>query len=445
MQRLMLIGLNHTSAPLAVRERLAFSAEARLEAIRSLQSRFPGTEIVLLSTCNRVEFYIARPLHGQPRREQIIEFLVDSRGLSSESFAPHLYHLANRQVVEHLFCVAASLDSMIVGESQILGQVRQAYEAAAQVGGPGALLHPLFQRAVAVGKQVLGQTPLGEGRLSVASVAVQYARGIFDSFEDKTILCIGAGKMAAVALRHFADLHPKRLLVANRDLCKAAALVEQCGGTALSLEQLDSCLAEADIVISSTGSPVPVIVAERFEQVARQRQYRPIFMIDIAMPRDIEPAVGDIQGVYLYNLDDLQQVVARTRSVRGEAVAGARALVMSQIEQFVQWNQTRQLGPMIEQLYQRCHDLAATEVRRLQGKLPHLQASEREQLDDLARRIVNKVLHHPVKTLRDAHDQQLQATPYLNALAHLFDLQSPRPSSLENPPSDQGKASDEAK
>src|SRR5947209_4730008 len=262
MQRLLLLGLNHTTAPLEVRERLAFNAGQRDAAVAALRERFPACEAVLLSTCNRVELYVGRgPAvpgvngpephgeHGGPGVGELVQFLASLRSVPEGEFRPHLYHKAGREVVEHLFTVASSLDSLVLGETQILGQVRQAYDAARACRAAGPLLHPLFQRAISVGKQVMHETGLAEGRLSVASVAVDYARQIFDHFDDKTVLSIGAGKMATLALRHFAALNPKRLLISNRDPAKAKVLAEQFKGQDVPLENLPDHLIAADVVI----------------------------------------------------------------------------------------------------------------------------------------------------------------------------------------------------
>jgi glutamyl-tRNA reductase len=422
MDRLLLLGLNHTTAPLEVRERLVFDAPRRDDAMARFRQRFEGCELVLLSTCNRVELYTARALHGRPRTEDVIEFLADYQGLSPAEFAPHLYHKADREVIDHLFHVASSLDSMVLGETQILGQVREAYEAAKALSTAGPILNPLFQRAIAVGKEVMHETSLAEGRLSVASVAVDYARGIFDHFDDKTVLCIGAGKMAALVLQHFARLKPGRLLVCNRDPAKAHALATRFGAQQVAFETLPDHLVAADIILSSTGSAHPIITRQQFEGLLKRRRYRPMFLIDIAVPRDVEPAVGEIQSVYLYNLDDLQQVVSQTQSQRTGAVDSARAIVARHIESFISWHRQRELGPAIHKLYARYHAIAQGELARTLNKLPSVTESEKAHLEDLARRIVNKLLHDPVQTLRHADADHAAAVPYLHALEKLFQL-----------------------
>ena len=278
MHRLLLLGLNHSTAPLAVREKLAFNAAQQRQALEEFKARFPGCEAVLLSTCNRVELYAATAVINSPSADEVLAFLTTSRGVDPSQFLQHFYRKSGRGVIGHLFTVASSLDSMVLGESQILGQVREAYDCARETNSTGALLNPLFQRAIAVGKQVMSETSIGGGRLSIASVAVDYARRIFDHFDDKTILNIGAGKMAALALRNFADLKLGRLLVCNRDPAKAVKLAEEFGGEAAPFEKLDELLIAADIVVTSTGADEPIISKARFEKLLRPRRYKPIFI-----------------------------------------------------------------------------------------------------------------------------------------------------------------------
>lgn len=423
MHRLLLVGLNHTTAPLSVRERLAFSASQRREALVAFKQRFPESEAVLLCTCNRVEFYSVRAVHGHPLVEEMIEFLAEHREIPVDELYPHLYRKVDQETVEHLFSVASSLDSMVLGETQILGQVREAYDVARREGSAGGQLHPLFQRAINVGKQVMSETALGEGRLSVASVAVDYARRIFDHFQDKTVLSIGAGKMATLVLQHFREVAPGKLLVCNRDASKAESLAQRFGGQPAAFEKLDEHLATADIVISSTGAPHAIITRSRFEPLLKMRRYRPVFLIDIALPRDIEAAVGDLENVYLYNIDDLQKVVASTQSQRVTAVDAARAIVSRQVEEFAAWHRQREMGPLIDKLYQRHNRIAQQEIARAINKLPNISEEERQTLEHLGRRIVNKLLHDPVHVLRSGTNGSHSPTAqYLRALEHLFKL-----------------------
>lgn len=422
MQRLLLLGLNHTTAPLEVREKLAFNAHQRDEALARFRQKFEGCEAVLVSTCNRVELYISRELHGRPRVEEMLDFLAEFHAVAPAMFKDHLYQKADREVVEHLFAVTSSLDSMVLGETQILGQVREAYESATQQQTAGPMLNPLFQRAIAVGKQVMHETTLNEGRLSVASVAVDYARNIFEHFSDKTVVTIGAGKMAALVLQSFSNLRPGRLLVCNRSAQKAQELADRFNGQAVPFDDLSDHLVAADVVISSTGAAQPIITRSLFEGLLRQRRYRPVFLIDIAVPRDIEASVGELDNVYLYNLDDLQEAVSQTQAKRKDAIAAAQAIVTSHVEDFAAWNRQRELGPAIHRLYSRYHQIAQDELSRTLNKLPNISEAERAHLEDLARRIVNKLLHDPVQVLRRSDSLHLPANQYLHALEKLFQL-----------------------
>ncbi len=426
MQRLLMMGLNHVTAPLAVRERCAFTPTRLREAMAQFKQSFAGAELVILSTCNRVELYTARPVHAHPRREELLAFLCKFHGVEAEVLKPHLYLKMNRAVADHLFTVAASLDSMVVGETQILGQVRDACEMAGEAQTLGALLNPLFQRAIAAAREVQSQTHLSEGRRSIASIAVDYAQRIFDRFDDKTVLSIGAGKMSRLVLTHLAELQVGKLLVTNRDIEKATALAEQFGGQAVAFDQLPAHLAAADIVVSGTASAEPIITRKLFEGVLHQRRYRPVFLIDIALPRDIEQAVGELENVYLYNIDDLQTVVAATNTGRQAAAEAAKQIVIGRVDEFVVWHHTREAGPLIEKLYGRSHELAREEVRRTLSKLPNTTDAERAHLEELARRIVNKLLNDPVQAIRSSNAMD-GASPYLHAMTRLFRLDRPVP------------------
>lgn len=417
--RLALLGLNHTTAPLAVRERVALDTARLHDVLAAFRTRFAAAEAVVLSTCNRVEVYTGGP---DLPAGALAEFLAGHRGMRAEALRPHVYEKVGRGAIEHLFTVASSLDSMVLGESQILGQVRDAYGLAAGLGLTGPVLNPLFQRALAVGKQVQTDTPLGEGRLSVASVAVDHARRIFDHFGDKAVMCIGAGKMSRLVLKNFAALSPKQLLVCNRDPAKAVALASEFGGQPVAWEALDVKLAGVDIVITSTGSAEAILSAARFAAVHRQRRYRPVFLIDIALPRDIDPAVGEMENVYLYNLDDLQHAVSQTMAGRTEAVTLARAIVKQNVEQYLRSHRARELGPVIDSLYARYNAIADAEVQRTLSKLPNASDAERARLQELARRLVNKLLHDPVTALRAGGSQHAPAEHYLHAMRQLFRL-----------------------
>jgi glutamyl-tRNA reductase len=443
MLRLLVMGLNHKTAPLVVRERLAFSPDERKSALLALRDRFDQCEAVLLSTCNRVELYMARQTHGHPRVPELAEFLAGNRNLKVEEFQSHLYEKSERDVVRHLFSVAASLDSMVLGETQILSQVREAYDAATEAGTAGPMLHPLFQRAVAVGKQIRTETALGEGRVSVGSVAVEYARRIFDVFTDKTVLNIGAGKMSNIVLAGIAELKPRKLLVCNRDAGKARDLAAKFNGSAVGMDAMVEHLASADIVITGTGSTEPIITRPMFEAVIRRRRYKPVFVIDIAVPRDVAAEVGKIENVYLYNLDDLQKAVSATQDNRSAAAVEAGRIIEDQVLEFAAWHRARMMGPMIEQLYQRSHTLAREELARTIAKLSGVTDGDKQQLEELTRRIVNKLLHDPIQVLRDTQTTHAPMSPYLHAVEKLFKLEEPSGEAPSSPP-DQAKPDGEA-
>jgi glutamyl-tRNA reductase len=433
MLRLLVMGLNHKTAPLMVRERLAFSPDERKSALLALRQRFDQCEAVLLSTCNRVELYMARQFHGHPQPPELAEFLAENRRMKVEEFQSHLYCKSERDVVKHLFSVAASLDSMVLGETQILSQVREAYEAATEAGTAGPMLHPLFQRAVAVGKQIRTETTLSEGRVSIASVAVEYARRIFDSFGDKTVLSIGAGKMSGLVLAGMAALKPGKLIICNRDAAKASELAARFNGSAVGMDQLVAHLTSADIIITGTGSTEPIITRAMFEAVIRRRRYKPVFVIDIAVPRDVAADVGKIENVYLYNLDDLQEAVSTAMGSRSVAAAEAARIIEDQVREFAAWHRARMMGPLIDQLYQRSHAVAQEELARTVSRLSGVSDEDRQQLEELTRRIVNKLLHDPIQVLRDTQTQHAPMSPYLHAVEKLFKLEEQAPSASDPP------------
>lgn len=418
MNRLLLIGLNHTTAPLAVRERLAFAPAGTAGMISQIRDRLGGAEVVVLSTCNRVELYLAadKPIE----RQTVVELLSDLHQLPAGEFESHLYERRGGGVVRHLFSVASSLDSMVLGETQILGQVKQAYELSLSDKATGPLLNPLFQRAVSAGKEVLTATGLGEGRVSIASVAVDYARRIFDTFADKTVLCLGTGKMSRLVLQNFRTLHAGELRVVSRDLQRAEAFARQFGGRGVAMADLDEHLVAADVIVTGTAAPEPVITRDRFAGLLKRRRYRPAFLIDIAVPRDIEPAVGELDSVYLYNIDDLQQVVNGSNAQRSGRLDAAQAVVDRHVAAYERWQQQQEVGPLIDLLYQRAAAIAETEVTRTLEKMPADPAA-RQQIEELAHRIVRKLLHDPVTQLRERHGTHESAI-YAHAIEQLFGL-----------------------
>ena len=437
--RLMVLGLNHKTAPLEVRERLAFTADDCRAALASLRQEYGSAEAVLLSTCNRVELYLARPLHGQPTVETAAAFLARQRGLDPSAVQGHLYHHEDRAAIEHLFFVASSLDSMVLGETQILAQVKAAYQLGVESGTVGGhdpsagavgddtggadprLFHSLFQRAIAAAKEVHDSTELSSGRLSIASVAIDLARGVFDRFEDKTVVCIGAGEMANLMLTHLRDLKPKRLMITNRSFGRAETLAREFNAEPVAISELPELLVEADIVLTSTGATEPVVTEGMFKALLKRRRYRPVVMIDIAVPRDIEAAVGKLSNVYLYNIDDLQDVASANRVKRDAAVADSAEIIKRHVDDFTGWLSSRDVGPVVKALYAHANGLAQGELELLFSRHLELTPEQRGAVEKMTHRLVNKLLHPPVN--RITQHSEASGRPFLvAALRKLFGI-----------------------
>jgi glutamyl-tRNA reductase len=432
--RLLVIGLNHRTAPVDLREAVAFTPAQVAEATAAFRAKFPHAELVILSTCNRVELYMARPGSRQPTLEGMVEFLADFHGIKAERLCGHLYHHEDRAMIEHLFAVASSLDSMVVGETQILSQVKHAYlhgcdPTKGTTGmGVGKVLHGLFQRALAAAKEVQEKTKLATGHLSVASVAVDMAASVFKGFDDKMVLCVGAGNMGLLMLRHLADLKPRRVVIVNRTVERAeglAAEFAESGGKAEArpFEELSELLGETDILLTCTGAGVPVITEDRFKPVHKRRDGRAMVMVDIGVPRDIEPGVAKLKNVHLYNIDALQEMAARNQGKRDRETAAARALLTKHVDDFLKWFSARDLGPLVKALYEQAEDLAQAELQAHFSRHPDMAPEERAGVERLARRLVAKLLHGPVTQLT-THAEATARPMLAEAVRRLFELET---------------------
>jgi glutamyl-tRNA reductase len=416
---------NHQTADLAVREKLAFATTEQLNAAYGrLRASFPEAELVLISTCNRVEVYTAHEdPDATPTRQQIAQFLADFHSIPLDKFADDLLAESGPNAVRHLFEVVSSVDSMVLGEPQIVSQVKEAYEVSLRNEAEGPLTRALFQEAFRVSKRVRTETRLSEGRVSIASVAVgDFATSIFDRFDDKTVLVIGAGEMAAEALRYLRDEGVGRVLVTNRNLERARDLAREWGGTAASFDELDRYLAEADVIVSATGAERPVVDAERFRRVRHCTKLKPVFILDLGAPRDFDPGVGDVDdGVFLYDIDDLEATCRKNRELRAKEVERARKIIHDETDAFMHDFYHRATGPIIRQLREEWHDVREAEVSRLFAKLQHLDAKDRAEIEKTVERIINKLLHPPLEALRD---EAREGTPHglLDALKRLFGL-----------------------
>jgi glutamyl-tRNA reductase len=431
--KLLLVGCNYRTAPIELREKLALDGPKRSAALRELESRY-GCEAVILSTCNRVELYLARA-HDQPLPEHgvIAEFLSEgSPGAPRVDGDRHselpkvtdcLYAPQNGDVIRHLFRVVASLDSLIVGEGQIAGQVKRAYEQAHELGTVGPILHALFQHANSVAKRVRSETGIGRGHVSVSSVAVDYVRQVFDHFDDKTILVIGAGKMGELTLKHLKDLRPRRILVTNRSPEKAEAVANGCGGQAMAWEQLDDALVDADIVLSTTGAPEPIMTRRRFNDILARRSGGTMVILDIAVPRDFDPRIHDGDRACLFNIDDLQRIREKTLHERQKHIAPAEAIVEQEVTRFQNDWLRRRHGQFIAQLTQ---DFEARRKSIVDDLLARLNGGvgpeDRARIEYAFRKLQNQFLHGPISALAEDAPEPGRHT-LLEALRKMFRLE----------------------
>jgi glutamyl-tRNA reductase len=422
--KLQMVGCSHHNASLEVRERLAFGPDQVAVALGQWRNSFPTTEAVLLSTCNRVELYTAADdPEASPSDQQVKQFLAEFHGLPLHKVFDDLFEQSGEGAVRHLFTVAASLDSMVLGESQILAQVKQAYQLAAKQDSIGPITHDVFQRALRVAKRVAAETSINDNRVSIASVAVSgFARNVFERFDDKQVLVIGAGETAEEVLIYLRGEGARHITVINRNEPAAALLAGQYAGQSAAWNELDAKLAAADLVVSATGATQPLITLEHFRCVEPQRYQRPLVILDLAVPRDFESAIGDCLGVYLYSLDDLQDVCRQNRAARDKELPQALQIVEEETNLFMQELYHRATGPIIRQLRQGWHEVRDEELRRLFNKLPGLDERARQEISLTFERYVNKLLHPPLESLRD---ESRTGTPHslLEALKRLFRLE----------------------
>jgi glutamyl-tRNA reductase len=420
---LAVIGCNFQTAPVDIREKLAFNTEQQEQALRQLQSRY-GCEAILLSTCNRVEMTLNRgSVETTSEREVIAQFLAEFHGLGVPQIQPLLYEHHNEQAVRHLCRVAASLDSLIVGEGQIAGQVKSAFEFAQKLGTTGPLLNTLFPHVLRTAKRVRTETGISHGHVSVSSVAVDYVRQVFDYFTDKTVLVIGAGKMARLTLKHLQALKPGRILVTNRNPAKAEEVAGLCGGEACRWEDLDQSLAAADIALSTTGAPEPIMPAKRFrDKVLPLRGSGTLVVLDIAVPRDFDPAIHDGDRVCLFNIDDLTRIREQTIAARHKHIAPAEQLIEQEVKRFLHDWDRRKSGPAIAQLRSEVDKVRETIVGPLLGKLNgKLSPEDKEYIAGAFRLFQNKVLHTPIAALQEA-SKEGESRKLIEAMRKLFGL-----------------------
>lgn len=392
---LLAISCSYRNAPVAVRERVAFTTEQLDRALGQLAGQL-GLEAVILSTCNRVEVYV----HGE---RDVSGFLSEFHGIPWDELRPHLEVYQQQDVVRHLFRVAASLDSLVIGEGQIAGQVKTAYDRALSQGSTGPLLNALFPHARQVAKRVRTETGISQGRVSVSSAAVDYVKEVFDHFGDKTILVIGAGKMGELTLKALRNLQPRRVLVTNRSWEKALTVAAGCKGEAVPWEKLDDALVRADIVLSTTGSPEVIVSRERYARVEARRTRWPVVILDIAVPRDFDPRIHDGDRTCLFNIDDLKTLREATLAKRREHIVPAEHIVEAEAARFLKDWARRGNGPVIACLTRefetRRQEIVRNLLTRLNGKLDD---ADRQYIDKAFRLYQNQMLHGPISALSEA-------------------------------------------
>lgn len=419
---LQVIGCSHHHSSVSVREKLAFTEDQVRSFLDKYHQSFPKSEAVLLSTCNRTEFYAAgKNADGVPSSQQMIEFLADNRGLKTGEISNNLFAHQDRAAIAHLFSVAASLDSMVVGEAQILSQVKQAYQLAVDTGHQIPLTHQVFQTAMKVAKRVANETDIHTTRVSVPSVAVNVlTKQIFERLDDKRILILGAGKMAEETLTYITASGGKDIVVTNRTRSRAEGLAEKFKGQIALWDDLDKQLIDADLIISTTGATEPVVTHDQFKTVAQKRREKTLLILDLAIPRDFDSKIGNYASVYLYTLDDLQKECEKNRQSRQSQWPKAQKIVEQETANFFQDVHRRNSGSTIALLKKQANEVKNSELERLLGRLDRLTPEQESEIEQSFHRLVNKLLHPPLKSINA--DQSSEAGGLLDAMKRLFQL-----------------------
>jgi len=414
--QLFTFGINHQTAPLSVREQIAFNAETLDTALRDLVGNGAAKEATILSTCNRTEIYCST---NAP--VQAVDWLASYHHLPTNEIEPYIYRLPQEQAVKHAFRVASGLDSMVLGEPQILGQMKQAVRQAEQAGTLGFLLHKLFQRTFSVAKDVRTQTEIGANLVSMAAAAVKLAERIFPSITEQRVLFIGAGEMIELNAVHFAARNPKHITVANRTLERAQTLARRINGHAITLNELPDQLAMHDIIVTCTASPLPILGKGMVERALKQRKHRPLFIVDLAVPRDVEKEVSELSDVFLYTVDDLSEVVRDGLDARQGAVKEAEVIIDSGVNEFIHWMESREVVPTIRALRDHAERQRRSEMEKALRQLTKGENPEKV-LESLSAALTNKFLHAPTQTLNQAQANEREAL--LEAIHRIYHLHS---------------------
>ena len=417
---LILVGVNHKTTPVEIREKLAFT-QVKIEAsLSQLVSSPEIIENIILSTCNRVEIY-ARVENTNRGIQLLQDFICDYHGISRGNLDQYFYSYCDNQAVEHLFRVSSSLDSMVLGEAQILGQVKDAYSTARSFSSTGMVLNQLFEKAFNVAKKVREETGISERGVSISSAAVELAKKIFEDLENHSVMLVGTGEMAELAAKHLISYGVKTVFVASRTYERAAALAKSLNGCALDFESFKEEMHKADIIITSTAAPTFIVNEEMISTAIQKRKNKPIFLIDIAVPRDIAPEVNELENVYLYDIDDLQNVVNANMEERQKEAESAMEIINQEVTKFNYWFSTLDAIPTIVEMRNRAEDMRAFEVDKTLKNMEHLSSDDKEAINQLTQSLVNKILHKPTINLKkktQSHDGHI----YLKAIRDLFHL-----------------------
>jgi glutamyl-tRNA reductase len=437
---LFLLGVSHRTAPVDLRERLDFASRDVGAAVEVLAARASAAESVVLSTCNRSEIYVAAA-DPSAARDELVAFLSDYHELPRDVFLPHLFTYDDAAAAHHLFRVAAGLDSLVVGEPQILGQVKDAFQVAAERHCTGPLLSKTFHSAFGVGKRVRTETALGEGAVSVSFAAVALARKIFGKLQGRRVLVVGAGEIAALTAQHLRSHGVAEIVITSRTAAHAEALAAEVGGRAVPWSGMTAAIARADIVVTATGSQRPIITRADVAAATGRRRPDPLFIIDIAVPRDVDPSVAEIEQVFLYNVDDLQNIVQENLARRGAEIARAEAIVAEELARFTSWQRSRRAIPTVVALRQRFDEIRRAELQRLDGRFAGLPPEARARVDEVTRLLVEKLLLEPTEQLKALPDEETQAiyTEAVNRLFRLGDASSEPPGEAETLPTDRSR------
>jgi glutamyl-tRNA reductase len=421
---ILLIGLNHKTAPVEIREKLAFKSPSSHPLEKIKKEIFSFKEGLFLSTCNRVEFYFV--LDPDKKNQFLMDFSSFIERESSfkwEDLEPHLYFLENEKAVKHLFEVACGLDSMVIGEPQILGQVKSAYKDALNYRTSGIVLNRLLHKCFSVAKKVRTETGIGGGAVSISYAAFSLAKKILGSLRDKTILLVGAGEMAELACMHFVSEGVKKVIIANRTLSKAVELAEKFKGEAYSLDELPQALVKADIVISSTGAPDCIITKNMVSSILKPRKYRPLFIIDIAVPRDVEPEVNKLENVYLYDIDDLKSVVEENLRGREKEALRAQVIIETEVFKFQKWLKELDFYPTLRALSEKVENLRQNELAKTLKKLKNLSEEEKEAIEILTQSLVQKLIYYPINFIKKSYHEEGKYA--ISLIRQIFELDEP--------------------